>query len=47
MWLARMEGRVALGHLAARFTRLRAVTPPVRARRARFRVVSSMPISLE
>jgi cytochrome P450 len=47
MWLARMEGRVAIGRLVARFPRLRAVAPPVRARRARFRVVSSLPISLE
>jgi cytochrome P450 len=46
MWLARMEGHVALGRLAARFERLRAVAPPVRARRARFRVVSSFPIEL-
>jgi len=46
MWLARMEGHVALGRLAARFERLRAVAPPVRARRARFRVVSSFRIEL-
>jgi cytochrome P450 len=46
MWLARMEGQVALGRLARRFERLRAVAPPVRARRARFRVVSSYPIEL-
>jgi cytochrome P450 len=46
MWLARMEGHVALGRLAARFERLRAVAAPVRARRARFRVVSSFAIEL-
>ncbi len=46
MWLARMEGRVALGRLAARFERLRADAPPVRARRARFRVISSFPVSV-
>jgi cytochrome P450 len=45
MWLARMEGRVAIGRLVARFDRLRAAGPPVRARRARFRVVSAFPIS--
>ena len=46
MWLARMEGHVALGRLAVRFERLRAVAPPVHARRARFRVVSSFRIEL-
>jgi hypothetical protein len=46
MWLARMEGRVALGRLVARFARLEAAGPPVRARRARFRVVSSFPITV-
>lgn len=46
MWLARMEGRVAIGRLAARFAHLRAPAPPVRAPRARFRVVSSFPIEL-
>jgi cytochrome P450 len=46
MWLARMEGRVAIGRLVARFERLRASAPPVRARRARFRVVSSFPLEL-
>jgi cytochrome P450 len=44
MWLARMEGRVALGRLVTRFERLRADGPPVRARRARFRVVSAFPV---
>jgi cytochrome P450 len=44
MWLARMEGRVAIGRLVERFERLRAASPPVRAPRARFRVVSSLPV---
>ncbi|RPH79385.1 MAG: cytochrome P450 [Candidatus Rokuibacteriota bacterium] len=44
MWLARMEGRVAIGRLVERFERLRAAAPPVRAPRARFRVVSSFPV---
>ena len=44
MWLARMEGRVAIGRLVERFERLRAAAPPVRASRARFRVVSSFPV---
>ncbi len=47
MWLARMEGRVAIGQLVARFDRLRAAAPPVRARRARFRVVSSLPVVID
>ena len=47
MWLARMEGRVAIGRLVARFERLRAAGKPMRARRARFRVVSAFPVSLE
>jgi hypothetical protein len=46
MWLARMEGRVAVGRLVARFPHLRAAGPPVRARRARFRVVSAFPVTL-
>ncbi len=46
MWLARMEGRIALGRLVTRFERLHAAAPPVRARRARFRVVSSFPIQI-
>ncbi|HEU4367745.1 MAG TPA: cytochrome P450 [Methylomirabilota bacterium] len=47
MWLARMEGRVGIGRLVARFARLRAAGKPVRARRARFRVVSAFPVSLQ
>ena len=46
MWLARMEGRAAIGRLVARFPNLRAAGPPVRAHRARFRVVSSFPITV-
>jgi hypothetical protein len=46
MWLARMEGRVAIGRLVARFAGLRAAGKPVRARRARFRVVSAFPVEL-
>jgi cytochrome P450 len=46
MWLARMEGRVAIGRLVARFPNLRAAGPPVRARRARFRVLSAFPVSV-
>jgi hypothetical protein len=46
MWLARMEGRVAIGRLVERFDRLRAAAAPVRAPRARFRVVSSFPVLL-
>jgi len=44
MNVARMEGRVAIGRLVERFERLRAAAPPVRAPRARFRVVSSFPV---
>jgi cytochrome P450 len=47
MWLARMEGTVAIGRLVSRFERLRATAPPTRARRARFRVISALPLSLE
>jgi cytochrome P450 len=46
MWLARMEGRVAIGRLVTRFERLHATAPPVRAARARFRVVSSFRIQI-
>jgi cytochrome P450 len=46
MWLARMEGRVAIGRLVARFGRLDALAPPVRAPRARFRVVSALPVAI-
>jgi cytochrome P450 len=46
MWLARMEGRVAIGRLVARFPDLRAAGPPVRARRARFRALVSLPVTV-
>jgi cytochrome P450 len=46
MWLARMEGRVAIGRLAARFPGLRAAGPAVRGRRARFRTLVSLPVAL-
>lgn len=46
MWLARMEGRVAIGRLVARFPDLRAAGPPVRARRARFRALVSFPVEI-
>jgi hypothetical protein len=35
---------VAIGRLVERFERLRSAAPPVRAPRARFRVVSSLPV---
>lgn len=46
MWLARMEGRVAIGRLVARFPRLRAAGAAVRARRARFRALVSFPVAV-
>jgi cytochrome P450 len=46
MWLARMEGRVAIGRLVARFPSLRAAGPPVRAARARFRALVSFPVAV-
>jgi cytochrome P450 len=46
MWLARMEGRIALGRLVTRFERLQAQAPPLRAHRARFRVVSAFPVAI-
>lgn len=46
MWLARMEGRVAIGRLVARFPGLRAAGAPVRARRARFRALTSFPVTV-
>jgi cytochrome P450 len=46
MWLARMEGRVAIGRLAARFPGLSAAGPAVRGRRARFRTLASLPVAL-
>lgn len=46
MWLARMEGRVAIGRLAARFPGLRLAGTPVRGRRARFRTLVSLPVAI-
>ncbi len=46
MWLARMEGRVAIGRLVQRFPRLQAAGRPVRARRARFRALVSFPVTV-
>jgi hypothetical protein len=46
MWLARMEGRVALGRLAQRFPDLRLAGPPVRGRRARFRTLVALPVEV-
>ncbi len=41
--LARLEGRIAIGRLLARFPTYAAAGPPVRARRARFRGFSALP----
>jgi cytochrome P450 len=46
MWLARMEGRVAIGRLVARFPALRLAGAPVRGRRARFRTLVSLPVAV-
>ena len=46
MWLARMEGRVAIGRLMARFPQLRSAGAPVRGRRARFRTLVSLPVGV-
>jgi cytochrome P450 len=46
MWLARMEGRVAIGRLVARFPGVRAAGPALRGRRARFRTLVSLPVTL-
>src|SRR5436309_4701863 len=45
MWLARMEGRVAIGRLVARFPRLERAGPCVRGGRARFRGFASYPVA--
>ena len=45
MWLARMEGRVAIGRLVARFPRLERAGPFVRGGRARFRGFASYPLA--
>ena len=46
MWLARMEGRVAIGRLVTRFPGLRLAGAPVRGRRARFRTLASLPVAI-
>ena len=46
MWLARMEGRVAIWRLLARFPRIRRDGPFVRGGRARFRGFASYPVAL-
>ena len=46
MWLARMEGRVAIGRLVARFPGPRLAGAPVRGRRARFRTLVSLPVAI-
>jgi cytochrome P450 len=45
MWLARMEGRVAISRLLARFPRLERAGPFVRGGRARFRGFASYPVA--
>jgi cytochrome P450 len=47
MWLARMEARVAIGRLVARFPVMRLAGPPVRGRRARFRTLVSLRVEVE
>jgi cytochrome P450 len=44
--LARLEGRIAIGRFMARFQRFAAAGPSQRARRARFRGFTSLPITL-
>ena len=46
MWLARMEGRVAVGRLVARFPGLRLAGAPIRGRRARFRTLVALPVAV-
>jgi len=46
MWLARMEGTVAIGRLVRRFPGIRAAGPAVRGGRARFRGLARFPISV-
>lgn len=42
--VARLEGRIAIGRLCARFPQLRIAGPPRRSRRARFRGFTSVPM---
>jgi cytochrome P450 len=46
MWLARMEGRVAICRLLERFPRIRRDGPFLRGGRARFRGLASYPVAL-
>ena len=46
MWLARMEGRVAIARLVARFPGLRLAGAPVRGHRARFRTLVSLRVAV-
>ncbi len=46
MSLARMEGRIAIAKMVARFPDLRHAAPPVRGGRARFRGFLSLPMSI-
>jgi hypothetical protein len=44
--LARLEGRIAIGRFLARFPNFAAAAPPRRARRARFRGFTALPVRL-
>jgi cytochrome P450 len=46
MSLARMEARVAIGKLVARFPRIEPAATPVRGNRARFRGFAHYPVRL-
>ncbi|HEX9125184.1 MAG TPA: cytochrome P450 [Methylomirabilota bacterium] len=46
MWLARMEGQVAIGRLVRRFPKIRAAGPVARGGRARFRGLAQFPVSV-
>jgi cytochrome P450 len=46
MWLARMEGQVAIGRLVQRFTAIARAGEPVRGGRARFRGFLSYPLAV-
>jgi cytochrome P450 len=46
MWLARMEGQVAIGRLVRRFPKIRSAGPVVRGGRARFRGLAQFPVAV-
>lgn len=46
MNIARMEGRIAIGHLVSRFDRIESDGPPERDRRVRFRGFRQLPVVL-